>query len=136
MVTPVDLVVPRPAGPYGLRMADADLLATTAGPGLRADGLYHLVTGEDWLGHRIRGAVEPPSLVEEGFVHCSWGRQVAATVGRHFGGVTDLLVLELDPAGLEGAELVEEDTAGSGQDFPHVYGPVPLAAVRSVSRLR
>jgi uncharacterized protein (DUF952 family) len=117
-------------------MPDADTLAAVAGPQLRGDGLYHLVTGPEWVGHRIRGTVEPASLDDEGFVHCSWGRQVAATVARHFDGVTDLLVLELDPAALEGAELVEEDTAGAGQDFPHVYGPVPLAAVRSVARLR
>jgi uncharacterized protein (DUF952 family) len=31
---------------------------------------------------------------------------------------------------------VEEDTAGIGAVFPHLYGPVPLAAVREVFRLR
>ena len=86
--------------------------------------------------YQVSGSIAPDSLASEGFVHCSWGRQVAGTVDRHFGGVPDLLVLELDPGALGGAELVEEDTAGTGAVFPHVYGPVPLAAVREVFRLR
>ena len=103
---------------------------------LQPDALYHLASVDEWADYQGRGTIDPASITAEGFVHCSWGRQVAGTVDRHFGGVPDLLVLELDPGALGGAELVEEDTAGTGAVFPHVYGPVPLAAVRGVFRLR
>ncbi len=98
-------------------------------PELRADACYHLATEAEWEAHRAAGRIAPPSLAAEGFVHCSWGHQVPATVGRHFAGVAGLLALELDLGALEGAALVEEDTAGVGQTFPHVYGPIPVAAV-------
>lgn len=95
---------------------------------LRPDGLYHLASTEEWAGYQRHGAIAPPSLADEGFVHCSYGRQVAGTVAKHFAGVTGLLALELDPGAL-GVELVEEDSYGSGQAFPHAYGPIPASAV-------
>lgn len=91
--------------------------------------LYHLATDEEWAHHQGAGQIVAPSLETEGFVHCSWGRQVAGTVERHFAGVTGLLALELDPGALGGVALVEEDSYGSGQAYPHAYGPIPLAAV-------
>ncbi|WP_421120341.1 DUF952 domain-containing protein [Aquihabitans daechungensis] len=96
---------------------------------LRPDGLYHLATAAEWDGYRARGSIDPASLGDEGFVHCSYGRQVAGTVAKHFEGVTGLLALELDPAALGEVELVDEDSYGSGQSFPHAYGPIPAAAV-------
>lgn len=102
---------------------------------LQPDALYHLATPEQWAGHRATGEIAPPSLVEEGFVHCSWGRQVAGTVAKHFDGVDELLALHLDEDALAG-DLVEEDSYSSGQAFPHVYAPIPTSAVRSVAVVR
>ena len=90
--------------------------------------LYHLASADEWAAARAAGAIVPPSLEAEGFVHCSWGAQVAGTLARHFAGRTDLLALHLDAEHLD-APLVIEDSYGSGSAFPHVYGPVPLAAV-------
>jgi uncharacterized protein (DUF952 family) len=50
-------------------------------------------------------------------------------VGKHFSGVSGLLALELDPSALGAVELVDEDSYGSGQAFPHAYGPIPASAV-------
>lgn len=97
---------------------------------VRAEGLYHLATAEEWARYQEQGSIDPPSLVAEGFVHCSWGRQVAGTVAEHFAGTARLLALRLDPSALGGAELVEEDSYGSGQAFPHAYGAITAAAVR------
>ncbi len=44
-------------------------------------------------------------------------------------GVTGLMALQLDPSALGGVELIDEDSYGSGQVFPHAYGPVPTSAV-------
>ena len=93
--------------------------------------LVHIATADEWAAAQDAGEVRPPSLATEGFVHCSWDHQVAATVERHMPGRTDLLLLHLDPAEL-GAPLVEEDSYRSGSAYPHVYGPVPVAAVVAV----
>lgn len=55
---------------------------------------------------------------------------------RHFSGVDELLALRLDPDRLGDVHMVEEDTAGSGQAFPHVYGAIPVAAVEAVLTVR
>jgi uncharacterized protein (DUF952 family) len=110
-------------------VADDSTQDDSAQDELLPDALYHLATIEEWDRYQAAGTIEPPSLAGEGFVHCSYGHQVAGTVGRHFAGVTDLLALEVDPVALGHATLVEEDSYGSGQAFPHVYGPIPVAAV-------
>lgn len=103
---------------------------------LDPDALFHLATEQEWAASQEAEAIEPPSLADEGFVHCSWGRQVAGTVAKHFAGATDLLALRLDPTRLGGVPLVEEDSYGSGQAFPHLYGPIPLDAVVEAQPLR
>ncbi len=99
---------------------------------LHPDRLYHLASIDEWAAYQAAGAAAPASLETEGFVHCSWGRQVAGTLERHFAGVEGLLALEVDPGVLGAVELVEEDSYGSGQAFPHAYGPIPAAAVVAV----
>lgn len=103
---------------------------------LQPDALYHLATDEEWASYQAAGVIEPASLGSEGFVHCSWGRQVGGTVARHFADVVDLLALRIEPDQLGAVALVEEDSYGSGQAFPHAYGAVPVASVQDVVRLR
>lgn len=103
---------------------------------LQPDALYHLATEAEWAAYRAAGRIEPASIEAEGFVHCSYGRQVAGTVAKHFAGVTGLLALRLDPALLGGVRLVDEDSYGSGQAFPHAYGPIPTAAVVDSTSVR
>jgi len=97
--------------------------------------LYHLATEAEWEEYQEEGAIVPPSLETEGFVHGSWGHQVPGTVTKHFAHVEGLLALRLDRGALGDLRFVEEDSYGSGQAFPHVYGPVPLAAVTDVTQL-
>ena len=110
--------------------------ARTDPAALDADALFHLATPEEWAAAQDQGEIRPPSLDTEGFVHCSWGSQVAGAVAKHFDGVTELVALRLDPDSLGEVDLVEEDSYDSGQAFPHAYGPIPVAAVVEVTRLR
>lgn len=71
------------------------------------------------------------SLEDEGYIHCSFPEQVAATAERYYAGRHDVVVLVVDPARV-GAPVVVEDLASSGQSFPHVYGPIPVDAVVAV----
>ena len=69
------------------------------------------------------------SLDSEGFIHLSSWEQLAATAGRYYAGVSDLVVLVVDPAGLD---VRLEYSPSTGESFPHLYGPLPVPAVLEV----
>lgn len=98
------------------------------------DGLYHLATAAEWTKYQREGFIAPPSLAIEGFVHCSWGRQVSGTIEKHFMGVRGLLALRIE-ASRSGVELLVEDSYASGEAFPHAYGAIRLDAVVEVLHL-
>ena len=69
----------------------------------------------------------------DGYIHLSAGDQVAETAARHFTGQDDLVIVAVEAEAL-GTALVWEP-ARSGALFPHLYGPLPLSAVRWVKPL-
>jgi uncharacterized protein (DUF952 family) len=95
--------------------------------------LLHIATPAEWEAARAAGEVVPPSLAAEGFVHCSTRDQLPTTLARHFAGAGDLVLLVLDPDAL-GAEVRWEESH-AGERYPHVYGPIPAAAVLAVERI-
>lgn len=74
-----------------------------------------------------------PVDLADGFIHFSTAAQMRETARLHFAGQTDLLLLAVDAAAL-GPALVFEASRG-GDLFPHLYGPLPLVAVRAVHPL-
>ena len=94
--------------------------------------LYHLAMAAEWAEASATGryttSTRGRSLDEEGFVHCSFARQVLATADRFYGDTDDVVVLRIDPDRLSSA-IVVEDLVGAGESFPHVYGPIELGAV-------
>jgi uncharacterized protein (DUF952 family) len=93
--------------------------------------LFHIVAADDWAAAQQPGEYRATSLQDEGFIHCSYDEQVAATLRRHYPDVHGLVVLELDPARIAVPVRVE-DSYSSGAAFPHIYGPVPTAAAVAV----
>jgi uncharacterized protein (DUF952 family) len=69
----------------------------------------------------------------DGFIHLSTMDQALQTAERHFAGRADLVLLLVDGDAL-GAALRWEPSRG-GQLFPHLYGPLPLAAVTAAHLL-
>lgn len=94
--------------------------------------IYHLVSRAEWDG-QSQADYRPPSLAAEGFVHCSHSHQLAKVANLFFANTSDLLVLVIDPARL--GCPVKEENPGVGERFPHVYGPIPMAAVVDVRQL-
>ena len=64
----------------------------------------------------------------DGFIHFSTAAQVAETAARHFAKQTGLMLVAVDGDAL-GAALQWEKSRG-GDLFPHLYGALPLSAVR------
>jgi len=99
----------------------------------RAARIFHVALPGDWNIAQRAGeytmSTRGRSLVEEGFIHCSFADQVEAIANRYYADLDDLVLLTVDPARL-GSELVVEDPfSGAPQRFPHVYAPIPVAAV-------
>jgi uncharacterized protein (DUF952 family) len=69
----------------------------------------------------------------DGYIHFSTAGQVAETAAKHFAGEPDLVLVAVDAGGL-GAALRFEPARG-GALFPHLYGPLPMSAVRWVKPL-
>lgn len=94
--------------------------------------LFHITTRDEFEAARARGqAYRPAAYGREGFIHCSYGHQVEATAARHFAGRTGLVLLEIDREALS-CPIVDENLSGGAELFPHVYGPLPIAAVTAV----
>jgi uncharacterized protein (DUF952 family) len=98
------------------------------------DDLVHLATPAQWATAKEAGRVAPPSLEDEGFVHCSTGAQVAATIERHYPDHDELVLLRLDPVAVEDALRWEESRPG--EVFPHVYRALRLDDVVTAVRWR
>jgi len=96
--------------------------------------LLHITTAAPWRVALAAGSHVTPSLRSEGFIHLSRPDQVALPANRLYAGRDDLLLLVLDPERLD-AEVRWEPgvpTDPESMRFPHLYGPLPVAAVTSV----
>jgi len=97
--------------------------------------VFHIATRAEWEFALAAGAYRTGSLVAEGFIHCSTAAQVAATANRLFAGRTDLVLLFIDGERLTAALRYEPVADPPGAVFPHVHGPIELAAVFEVVAL-
>lgn len=98
--------------------------------------IHHLALAADWAAAQRAGdyriSTLGRTLEEEGFVHAAHAHQVAGVADRFYAGVDDeLVLLVIDPDRLD-VPVVEEVPAGAAEAFPHVYGPIPVAAVVEV----
>lgn len=95
--------------------------------------IFHITTRESWDQQSPTGAYRHDSLETEGFIHCSDEGQVEATWRRIFGGQSGLIILEINVELLTSELRYEQGEPGEA--FPHVYGPLNVDAVTSVTVL-
>jgi glutathione S-transferase len=95
--------------------------------------IFHIATHDDWerallSGHYTTSTLGV-SLEQAGFLHAARREQVSSVLARYYGDVTvPLVLLEIETHLLD-VPWREDDVAG--ETFPHVYGPLSLAAVVS-----
>lgn len=101
--------------------------------------LFHLAAPDEWDAAASDLAYAPGAFAVESFIHCSYREQLDGVYQRYYAGRDDLVLLEIDRGSLEqfvGASLViDESSTATGELFPHVYAPLPHAAVRAVRDL-
>lgn len=100
--------------------------------------IYRIADLADWEAAQRTGFFASADLMAEGFIHASELYQVLATANRYYAGRADIVLLELDEAELWMAAVpVQREYAEARDDyFPHVFAPVPLAAVVRALPLR
>ena len=98
------------------------------------DSIYHICRADEWRTAETSGSYPGSSQDKaDGFIHFSAGPQVKESAAKHRAGQSGLLLLAVDPDKL-GPALKWEASRG-GALFPHLYGPLPVAAVVSVHEL-
>ncbi len=92
------------------------------------DALFHFAEPGDWESARASGEYAPPGLASEGFIHAATAEQVPGVIARHLRGRGPRVRLTLEADALRALLVFEWSTASNGL-YPHLFGPIPLAAV-------
>ena len=89
--------------------------------------IYKILRADEWAALREAGATDgAPVDLADGYVHFSTAAQARETARKHFSGAEGLMLVAVDEGRLD--DLRWEPSRG-GDLFPHLYGPLPLAAV-------
>lgn len=93
------------------------------------DGIiYKIVPEELWLEARAAGRFDGAAIdLADGYIHFSTAAQARETARRHFHGQTGLLLVAVAATSL--GEALKFEPSRGGDLFPHLYGPLDLAAV-------
>ena len=93
--------------------------------------IYHMTTNAAWSAVNSQQGYRPPSLASEGFIHLSTRDQILGVANGLYHGQQDSIILCVEEA-LVDAEIIYEDCYETGQDFPHIYGPLMPSAVTRI----
>jgi len=90
--------------------------------------IYKIFRAAEWEEVQAHGSFAgSPDDLRDGFIHFSTAEQLEGTAARHFAGEGDLVLaaVEAEPLG----EALRWEASRGGKLFPHLYAPLPLAAV-------
>lgn len=95
--------------------------------------LFHLALARDWADAfatgEYRASTMGATLDEVGFIHLSYIDQVVGVADMFYRGRDDVMLLAIDPERV-GSPVREKAVPGTDERFPHLYGPLPVVAVR------
>jgi len=89
--------------------------------------IFKIVPRAEWeaAGAAYHGSAHDKA---DGFLHFSTAPQLAETLRLYYAGQDDLLLIAVEADRL-GAALTWEHAPSRGEDFPHLFAPLPRAAV-------
>jgi len=102
--------------------------------------IYHLAEPQHWAAAEDAGvylrSTRGRAFEQEGFIHCSTAEQWPVVRRRFYGDVqAPLVLLEIDEARLPQPPVWEVGDPATGERFPHLYQPLPVAAVVATTEL-
>lgn len=98
------------------------------------DLIFHICPQADWQSSGITDPYAGSSHSRaDGFLHFSVREQLAESFARHFPGPEGLVILAVRTADLTALGVdVRWEVSRGGAFFPHLYSPLPKAAVAAV----
>jgi uncharacterized protein (DUF952 family) len=101
--------------------------------------IFHITQPAHWQAATDSGSytqsTRGKTLDEVGFIHCSLEDQIEMVADLVYGDWTGALTLLVIDTALVGSEIRVENLQGGPMQFPHIYGPLPTAAVTSVHQM-
>lgn len=108
--------------------------------------IYHIATESEFRAQSVAGDYTPYRFAEDGFIHCTAGRDLLLKVANDYfsHAAEPVVAVEIVTAKLRAEWRMEPPIpiAGGGGEhlqvgtlFPHIYGPLNLDAVVGVGRL-
>ena len=91
--------------------------------------IYHITSEREATQAQISGEYTPLDFQREGFIHCSYANQLEGVIERRFTGRSDLVLLEIDSSQMS-CTVIDENLEGGTELFPHIYGRLPMSAVK------
>ncbi len=98
---------------------------------MKSDWILHITQRAAWDAALLLGEYRVPTLEIDGFIHCSTLKQVLEPANSLYRGQTDLVLLCIDPHRVK-SPIRYEDYYDLGDEFPHIYGSIPIEAVTQV----
>ncbi|MCF4126821.1 DUF952 domain-containing protein [Methylobacterium sp. SyP6R] len=96
--------------------------------------IYKICPAALWRDAEAAGRFDGAAVdLADGFIHFSTAAQAPETAAKHFAGQDNLLLIAIDAEAL--GEALRYEPSRGGALFPHLYGPLPLSAVRHVAKL-
>jgi uncharacterized protein (DUF952 family) len=89
--------------------------------------IYHIASKET-IAATGSGEYAPASFHSDGFIHCSSADQIEGVANAYYRDVEGLVLLCIDESRVK-AVVRWEALDGAKEEYPHVYGPIPLAAI-------
>ena len=95
---------------------------------LTQGALIHATTRDIYEGQVPSGSYVPPGFEGEGFIHCCHRGQLERVLRDYFGSVEAVTLLVIDAARVT-PEIKYELSPSTGEEYPHIYGPLDVATV-------
>jgi uncharacterized protein (DUF952 family) len=96
--------------------------------------IYKIISAPEWRAAEAAGVFRGAAIdLTDGYIHFSTDAQAQETAAKHFAGQDDLLLVSIDAATL--GDALKWEVSRGGALFPHLYAPLPLAAVTRVAPL-
>lgn len=92
---------------------------------------FKILTVEQWDSFLVDGFFKGNQKdIEDGYIHMCTEAQLEKTITKFFGNYTVLIIAEVEFDALD--DTIKWEATRSGELFPHVYGAIPLRAVRRI----
>ncbi len=89
---------------------------------------YKILTAAQWTQFQADDVFHgAPVDLADGYIHLSAAEQLQGTLDKHFAGQAGLVIAEVDLAAL--GDTIKWEVSRGGALFPHIYGPLPMAAL-------